>query len=117
MIPHPYLDLKYPRLMEQAGNRLAFAPNLCGMGGYSAIDKFVTELALTTTLSGGWAHGLLPLVVDVASFVERDPDFVNDYGHYHIGKIAALMSDAIKAGDRKKIEAAIVALGGTIYDH
>jgi hypothetical protein len=117
MIPHPYLDLKYPRLMEQAGNRLAFAPNLCGMGGYSAIDKFVTELALTTTLSGGWTGGLLPLVTDVATFVERDATFTNDYGNYHVAQLADLLSRAIKAGDRQKIEAAIVALGGRIDDH
>jgi hypothetical protein len=114
MISHPYLEKKYPRLMEQAGNRLEIAPNLCGMGGHRAVHKFVTELALTTTLSGGWSQGLLPLVFDIASFVERDPDFVNDYGHYHVGQIADLLSTAIKAGDRAKIEAAIVALGGQI---
>lgn len=112
MITNPTLNEKYPRLISQAGNRLGVAPNLCGMGGYSAINTFVTELALNTTLSGGWSHGILPLVADVASFVERDPDFVNDYGHYHVGQIACLLSDAIKNGDRAKIEAAIVALGG-----
>ena len=116
MIVHPALQEKYPRLIEQAGNRLEHATNLCGLGGYHSIGRHETNLTLNTTLSGGWTQGLLPLVRDIATFVERDVDFVNDHGNYHVAQLAKLMSDAIKAGDRKKIEAAIVALGGTIDD-
>jgi hypothetical protein len=115
MITNPRLKEQYPRLIEQAGNRLEIATNLCGLGGCNAVSKFATEITLNTTLSGGWTGGLLPLVTDVATFVERDATFANDYGNYHVAQLADLLSRAIKAGDRQKIEAAIVALGGTIY--
>jgi hypothetical protein len=116
MIVHPRLREKYPRLYVQAENRLGMAKNLCGLGDCRSIGKHETNLALNVTLAGGWTQGLLPLVRDIATFVERDSDFVNDYGNYHVAQLAKLMSDAIKAGDRKKIEAAIVALGGTFYE-
>jgi hypothetical protein len=75
MIVHPALQEKYPRLIEQAGNRLEHSTNLCGLGGYHSIGRHETNLTLNTTLSGGWTQGLLPLVRDIATFVERDADF------------------------------------------
>lgn len=105
---------QYSVLYEKASIRLGFAPNLCGMGGYTAIGSDDTAHTLKVTLEGGWRHGLFPLVCDVATFVEEDEGFVADYGCFHIGKIAALLSDAIAAGDHAKIEAAIIALGGRV---
>lgn len=102
----------YPALLQKASKRLELdgAPNLCGLKSYSAISGQDTADLLKVLLSGGWRHGLLPIVQDVALFAERHHEFTERFGEFNISELTALLMDAIRRSDNESIQNAIEAL-------
>lgn len=105
-----YIAPRYPETMQKAKTRLVDAPNLCGLGCYDAIGAEETMGLLLLILDGGWVHGVLPALADVALFLERNQEFTQRFGGYPISELAALLADAIKREDRGAISAACEAL-------
>lgn len=105
-----YVVPRYPETLKIASKRLNIAPNLCGLGTFTAIDSTITATVLMIALDGGWTHGILAVLSDVAIFLERSQEFKDRFGNYPIANISALLSDAITRKDHRSINAAAKAL-------
>lgn len=105
-----HVSYLYPKTLKIAADRLGVAPNLCGLRTFTAVDANITADVLVLALDGGWRHGILGVLSDVAMFLGHSQEFKDRFGDYPIAGISARLSDAIMREDHRSIHAAVKAL-------